>query len=74
MTHDEPAEATASERYHDFMLGLYDMLCAAVEGGYDEEAIAYLSKARRFFMKEFRERHPERAARTEGTRAVWPDP
>lgn len=72
MTHDEPAEETASERYHYFMLGLYDMMCEAVEGGYDEEATAYLSKARRFFMKEFRQRHPELTMRE--TRALLPDP
>ena len=70
----DPAEVTASDRYHEFMLGLYDLVREAVEQGYDEEAIAHLSKARRFFIKEFNDRHPEWRQAVDGTRALWPDP
>ena len=74
MMNGDPAVVTASDRYHEFMLGLYDLMCEAVERGYDEEAIYHLSKARRFFKKEFNDRHPEWAQAPDGTRALWPDP
>lgn len=74
MNQGRPFEETASEKYHEFMLQLYDIMVEAVEDDYDEEAIAYLSNARRFFMKEFCDRHPEWAAKEKETQALWPDP
>ena len=74
MTEDGPVEPSASAKYHSFLLSLYDIMAEAVEDNYDEEALAYLSRARRFFIKEFNERHPDWAARPEETRALWPDP
>lgn len=59
-----------AERYHDFLLGLFDLEAEAVEEDYSGEALDHLHEARLQFIEHFRKLHPGFRA---DSRAFWRD-
>ena len=59
-----------ADRYHEFLLGLYDIAAEASDAEYSSEALAVLRQARLMFMAEFENKFPG-AAKVVTSRALW---